>query len=71
MGSGSEKQETMAKMARERALKGRRDRQQQQKRAAAAARDTTAATRVAREDESDRGRTVRKLVRGSLGRRGR
>ena len=54
MGSGSKKQETMAKMARERALKGRRDRQQQQ-RAAAAARDTTAATRVAREDESDRG----------------
>ena len=38
---------------------------------AAAARDATAATRVAREDESDRGRTVRKLVRGSLGRRGR
>ena len=55
MGSGPKKQETMAKMARERALKGRRDRQQQQQRAAAAARDTTAATGVAREDESDRG----------------
>jgi hypothetical protein len=43
MGSGSKKQETMAKIVRERAVKGRRDRQQQQKRAAAAARDASAA----------------------------
>lgn len=55
MGSGSKKRETMARMARERAVKGRRDRQQQQKRAAAAARDATDAAGVAREDESDRG----------------
>jgi hypothetical protein len=55
MGSGSKTQETMAKIARERAVKGRRDRPQQQKRAAAAARDATDATGVARQDESDRG----------------
>jgi hypothetical protein len=55
MGSGSKNQETLAKMARERAVTWRRDRQQQQKRAAAAARDATDATGVAREDESDRG----------------